>query len=217
MMRKQKITRLFESRKGHLEARLKKDFVDNGIATIPCRINDFHDVISPFSVKKYETLNPDFADYLYLAADVTPSDSPLVVYIIEDFLSEEEKKDVRETIQEYFAYKLGLVEKRERRHTKTFIFMSVGLVVSGILLWLSQILEEVPRELFFFLFWFMGDTLCDYLFLTGHELRHERRTAGRLASIKVIFADAYDDSGYSESEVEELYSEIEKDIKTTLK
>jgi len=45
----------------------------------------------------------------------------------------------------------------------------------------------------------------------------ERRTAGRLASIKVIFADAYDDSGYSESEVEELYSEIEKDVKTTLK
>ncbi len=33
---------LFESRKGHLDYRLKRDYVKNGIATIPCRVSTYH-------------------------------------------------------------------------------------------------------------------------------------------------------------------------------
>ena len=47
---------LFESRKGHLDYRLKRDYVKNGIATIPCRITDYSDVISAYSVKGREKL-----------------------------------------------------------------------------------------------------------------------------------------------------------------
>ena len=32
---------LFESRKGHLDYRLKRDYVKNGIATIPCRVSTY--------------------------------------------------------------------------------------------------------------------------------------------------------------------------------
>ncbi|MBR1872517.1 MAG: hypothetical protein IJ795_04850 [Bacteroidales bacterium] len=145
-----------------------------------------------------------------------PSDSPLVLNIIEDFLTEEEKKDIDETIREYFAYKLGLVEKEEKRHKKRFLIMTVGLVLASLLLWLSEGLDEVPRELFFVLFWFMGDTLCDYILLTGHDLRRDRRAAGQLASIKVEFSKSFDESDYSKREIEDLYSEIEKNIKETL-
>lgn len=95
--------------------------------------------------------------------------------------------------------------------------MTVGLLVSGILLYLSQILEEVPREIFFVLFWFIGDTLCDYIFLTGHDLRHDRRLAGRLASMKVEFARSFDESDYSKEEVDRIYSDIEEDVKKTRK
>ena len=59
--------------------------------------------------------------------------------------------------------------------------------------------------------------MCDYIFLTGHDLRRERRLAGRLASIKVEFSKSYDDSDYTESEVEQLYSEIEEDVNKTIR
>ena len=62
----------------------------------------------------------------------------------------------------------------------------------------------------------MGDTLCDYIFLTGYDLRRERRLAGRLASIKIVFSESYKAPNYTESDVDQLYSEIEKGINETI-
>ena len=62
----------------------------------------------------------------------------------------------------------------------------------------------------------MGETLCDYIFLTGHDLRRARTLAGRLASVKVIFSGSYEEPDYSESDVKKLYSEIEKDVNETI-
>ena len=216
-MRKEKIANLFESRKGHVDALIKRDFISKGIATIPMRVTDYYDVISTYSVPRFETLNPEFAELLNLAASVMPTDCPLVLNIVEDVLTEEQRKIIKQTIQEYYAYSLGEVEKKVKRHLERFILMSVGLVISGVLLWLSQSMDEVPREMFFILFWFLGDTLCDYLLMTGHDLRDEKRTAGQLASIKVEFSKTFDNSEYTEKEVNELYSELEKDVKKTLR
>ena len=136
--------------------------------------------------------------------------------IIEDCLTEEERKTIVATIEEYYAYNLGMVEKEERRHTKRFLIMTVGLLLSAFLLWLSEGLDEIPRELFFVLFWFMGDTLCDYILLTGHDLRRDRRAAGQLASIKVTFSKSFDESDYTKEEVNKLYSEIAQEVKETI-
>ena len=212
---RRKITRLFESRKGHLDYRIKRDYIRNGIATIPCRISDYSDVISTYSVRGYETLNPDFVAFLRESADMTPEEYPLVLNIIGDCLSEEEKDIIEETILDDAAYDLGMVEKEDSRHTKAFCLMFIGLLLSGGLLWLTRSLAEEPREMFFILFWFMGEELCDYLFMTGYDLRRERRKVGRLASIKVIFSEEYEDPDYTDSEVDRLYSEIERDVKQT--
>ena len=61
----------------------------------------------------------------------------------------------------------------------------------------------------------MGDTLCDYIFLTGYDLRRDRWQAGRLASIKVVFSESYETPEYTESDFERLYFEIEKDVNET--
>lgn len=210
------IVRLFEARKGNLDHRVNRDYVRNGIATIPCRISDYSDVISTYSVRGCESLNPDFADYLKASAEVTPPECPIILNIIGDCLKQDEKKIIEETILDDFAYDLGIVEKEERRHTKTFSLMFFGLFISGLLLWLSETLAEVPRELFFVMFWFMGDTLCDYIFLTGHDLRRNRRLAGRLASIKVTFSESYEEPDYSKNDAERLYTEIERDVAETI-
>ena len=82
------------------------------------------------------------------------------------------------------------------------------MIIAGILLLLTETLDEVPREVFFILFWFVGDRLFEYIFLTGHELRQEKRLAGRLASIKVIFSKTYEEPNYTEQELDKLYTEI---------
>lgn len=215
-MHKQNIVNLFESRRGHLEHQVNRDYISNGIATIPCRVSDYYDVISPYSIKSFETLNTDFVDFIKLSAGVIPSEYPLVLEFIEDSLSQEEKKTIEGTVRDYFDYNLGIVEKDLKRHTERFVFMFIGLILSGVLLWLSQDMAEVPREMFFILFWFLGDTLCDYILLTGYDLRRDKRMAGRLASIKVKFSKSFDESDYTEKEANELYSELEKDVKKTL-
>ncbi len=213
---KKTVGKLFESRKGQMDDLLKRDFINNGIATFPIKISSYYDVIHPLSVRRYETLNPDFKDLVELGAGVIPPDCPIVLNIIEDCLTEEERKTIVTTIEEYYAYNLGMVEKEERRHTKRFLIMTVGLILSAFLLWLSEGLDEIPRELFFVLFWFMGDTLCDYILLTGHDLRRDRRAAGQLASIKVTFSKSFDESDYTKEEVNKLYSEIAQEVKETI-
>ena len=108
-----------------------------------------------------------------------------------------------------------MVEKEEKRHKRVFCGMIIGLILLTILLWFTQTLAEEPRELIFILFYFMGDTLCDYIFLTGYDLRSDRRQAGRLASIKVVFSESYETPDYTESDFERLYFEIEKDVDET--
>ena len=157
------IVKLFESRKSRIDHRINRDYIRNGIATLPCRISDYDDVISTYSVKDYETMNPDFVDYLKSAAAVTPHECPIVLNIIADCLSQKERKTIEEVIPDEFAYELGVVEKEEKRHMRIFYGMFFGLIISGIQLWLTQVLADEPRELFFVLFWFMGDTLCDYI------------------------------------------------------
>ena len=222
-MLKHKILRLFERRRGLLDYRIKRDYVRNGIATIPCRISSYNDVISTYSVKGYETLNTEFYDYLTSTAEVTPPEYPLVLNIIGDCLSAEEKKTIEDIIRDDFAYNLGMVEKDEKRHVHNFFFTIVGLVLSGVLMWLTEAWLGQSGglayilELIYILFWFMGEMLCDYIFLSGHDLRQARRVAGRLASIKVVFSDSYEDRNYTQSQVDELYSEIEKEVYETIR
>ncbi len=174
-------------------------------------------MISAYSVKDYETLEPGFVDYLKAVAEVTPPEYPLVLNIIGDCLTQEEKKTIEEIIPDEFAYELGVVEKEEKRHMRIFFGMFFGLIILVILLWQMQSHAEEPFELFFILFYFMGDTLCDYILLTGHDLRRDRRLAGRLASIKVVFSESYKEPDYTESDVNKLYSEIEKDVNETIR
>ena len=210
---RRRAAKLFGARRGQLDYRVKRDYVRNGVVSIPCRVSSFDDVISPYSVKGLETLNPDFVSYLKEMAEATPDDLPLVLNVTGDCLSQAEQETVRKTVLDDFAYDLGIVEKEERRHTQIFAFMFVILVLVGVLLALSEGLSEVPRELIFIMFWFAGDTLVDYVLLTGHDLRRARRLAGRLASVKVVFSESFENTDYTEGNLDGLISEIEADVR----
>ena len=168
-----------------------------------------NDIINTYSAKDQESLNPDFVEYLQEAANPIPDECPLVLNIIGDNLSADEKKVIAETIRDDFSYKLGLVEKEQDREFKLFLFMLIGSIVGGLLLWLTDFLDEAPREIFVVFFWFFGDRMFEYLFITGHELRKEKRLAGRLASVKVNFSDTYEKAHYTEEQINQLYAELD--------
>ena len=207
-MRKRNFTRLFDSRQSHLDSRIRRDYIANGIATIHCQISKYNDIISAYSVKDQESLNLDFVEYLEDAAEPIPDECPLVLNVIGGSLSAEEKKVITEIIRDDFAYRLGNVERELQEEFKLFIFMFVGSIVAGILLWLTDFLDEVPREIFVVLFWFFGDRMFEYVFITRQDLKQEKRLAGRLASIKVIFSDTHEKLHFTEDEINRLYAEL---------
>ena len=208
-MKKRNFIRLFEQKKSRIDSRIRLDYIENEIATIHCCISGYNDIISKYSAKGQESLNFNFVDYLKETAEPIPDECPLVLNIIGDCLSADEKKIIAENIREDFSYKLGLVEKEQEREFRMFILMIIGLIISGLLLWLTISLDEVPREIFIVFFWFFGDRMFEYIFITGHELRKEKRLAGRLASIKVIFSDTYEKIHYTEEEISRLYAELD--------
>ena len=209
MRKRNNFIRLFESRKSHIDSRIRRDYIENGIATVNCCISGYHDVISTYSAKGQESLNFDFIDYLEDSAEPIPDEYPLVLNIIGNCLSDEEKKSITEIIRDDFSYKLGIVEKELEREFKMFLFMLIGSLIAGILLAMTDFLEEVPREIFVVLFWFFGDRMFESLFITGRELRKEKRLAGRLASIKVIFSDTDKKIHFTEDEINKLYAELD--------
>ena len=208
-MKKRNFIRLFERRKSRIDSRIKRDYIENGIATIHCCISNYNDIINTYSAKDQESLNPDFVDFLQEAAEPIPDECPIVLNVIGNCLSAEEKKIIAEIIRDDFFYRLGLVEKEHAHEFRLFILMVVGIIVSGILLWLTIPLDEVPREIFIVFFWFFGDRMFEYIFITGRELRQEQRLAGRLASIKVIFSDTYEKIHYTENQISKLYTELD--------
>mgnify|MGYP006873122777 CR=1 FL=1 len=211
-MKKRDFLKLFDRKKSHLDTRIKRDYVKNGVATIFCQISSYNDVITAYSVKDHEAVNLDFIEYVKGAAKVIPDEYPLVLNIIEEnCLSAKEQQTIREVIRDDFAYDFGMAEQEEDRQWYMFIGMLIGTIIAGILLGLTETLDEVPRELFFVLFWFAGDRMFEYLFLTGRDLRNERRLAGRLASIKVIFSKTYEPPDYNEQDLDKLYTELAQD------
>ena len=208
-MKQRNFIRLFDRKKSRIDSRIKRDYIENGIATIHCCISGYNDIINAYSAKDQESLNPDFVDFLQDAAGPIPDECPIVLNVIGDCLSADEKKIIADIIRDDFSYRLGLVEKDQEHEFSMFIFMLIGLIVSGLLLWLTLSLDEVPREIFIVFFWFFGDRMFEYLFITGRELRKEKRLAGRLASIKVIFSDTYKKMHYTEEQISQLYAELD--------
>ena len=209
MRKNNDFVKLFESRKSNIDSRIRRDYIENGIATINCCISGYHDVISTYSSKGQESLNFDFVDFLESSAEPIPDEYPLVLNIIGNCLSDEEKETIEETIYEVFCYKLGMVEKEQERESKVFIFRIVGSIIAGVLLAITAFIEHLPQEIFLVLFWFFGDRMFQSIFVTRRELRKEKRLAGRLASIKVIFSDTCEKRHYTEDEICKLYAELD--------
>ena len=200
--------KIYDRKRSNLKKRLEKEFLDHGIATIPCKVSGMDDIISGYSVEGYESLNSGFVEYINDIVDLVPAEYPVVISIVGHNFTAKEQEIIRNTIEADFDYDLGYVEKENHHHMKIFWWMLVGLVITGIILMILDRWDTIPKELLFVFFWFFADTFVDYLLLGGRELRKQRIKAARLACIKVTFSEKYDEEDYSEDEAEEIYDSL---------
>lgn len=200
--------KIYDRKRSNLEKRLEQEFLDHGIATIPCNVGGMDDIISGYSVEGYESLDSGFVEYINDIVDLVPDEYPIVISIVGHNFTAKEQETIRNTIEADFDYDLGHVEKENHHHMKIFWWMLVGLVITGIILMLLDRWDTIPKELLFVFFWFFADTFVDYLLLGGRELRKQRIKAARLACISVIFSEKYNEEDYSEDEAEEIYDSL---------
>lgn len=185
----------FLAKKSFLNYRLNKEVLRDGIAYIPCHVENMEDIISKYSVRGNESLNSEFVDYFTDFVECIPIKYPIVLKIYGPKFTEEEKKIIVDTIALDGDYNLGKTIQENRHHRLVFVEMVVGTVISGILLaLLGKYLESVPQEFFYVIFWLFADALVSYVFIERWDHRNERSVAGRLASVKVEFVEDEENS-----------------------
>ena len=198
----------YSRKKSHIEARLNEEFIDHGIATIPCKVGGMDDIISPYSVPGYETLDSGFVEYISGTVDCVPDYYPVVLNIVGHKFTEDEQEIIKSTIEDDLAYNLGTVEKENKSHIILFICMAIGLILTSIMISIFKWWSEIPIEMLFVFFWFFADTVVSYLLIEGWQFHKQRLRAARLACMQVIFSEEYDESDYSETEAKEIIDKI---------
>ncbi len=180
----------FLYKKTYMKRRLQQDVMENGIAYIPCRVNGIDDIISQYSIRGLETLDPLFLGFIMDYAEFIPSEYPMVLEIHGPAFSDAEKKIINDTVMADLDYMLGKNEAMNLRKRKRFFAMMAGTVVSGIMLTFARRwILDVPLELFYVIFWLFADAFVRYLFIEKLDFREERIRVGRLASMKVEFVE----------------------------
>ena len=207
---KLKNRRLFLKRDAQLNKRLKEDYIDNGIATLPCKVTGMDDIVSRFSVSGYETLSPEFSEYIESSAAFIPPEYPIVLELSGCRFSEEEQAIIRRTIRDDYTYELGAVQRENRRQLTVALLMVVGMLITGFLTFGVQGITDTVIEILYIFFWFFADLTACYFCLDGFENRKKRLLAGRLADMTVCFSEKYDDSAVTDEDARSVYEELEK-------
>ena len=207
---KLKNRRLFLKRDAKLAKRLREDYIDNGIASLPCRVTGMDEIISHFSVPGFETLSPELSDYIESSAAYIPPEYPIVLEISGCRFSEEEQSIIRSTIREDYTYKLGAVQWENRKQLMVALLMIVGMLVTGFLTFGVKGITDTAIEIIYIFFWFFADIVACYFCLDGFENRKKRLLAGRLADMTVYFSEEYDDSAVTDEDAQSVYEELER-------
>lgn len=173
--------------KSNLDQMVNHAFIDGNVAVIPCHAAGYEDLISTYSTKGYETLNPAFQAFLLDIVRFIPGEYPVVLEITGHDFTPEEQTTITETLRTDMLYSLGQAEEEIREAHGNFMKMVIGTVLMGIFLTLVKFVIHIAEEFFYIVFWFFADTLVRYLLHDRSILNYNKMLAGRLASMTVRF------------------------------
>lgn len=170
---------------------VKKYYIEKGEAYISAKVNSIDDIISKYSTKDYEWINPEFASYIEESAYYIPLEESITIEICSGNFSEEEKDIIKRVIKDYFGLKLGdkFLDLDINKH-KSFILFLFGIISLGVFAILSNFsIITAVNELLLLLFWFFLWEYADLGWLTRGNLRLEQIEAGQLSTAKIVFLD----------------------------
>lgn len=170
---------------------VKKYYIEKGEAYIYAKVNSIDDIISKYSTKDYEWINPEFASYIEESAYYIPLEESITIEICGGNFSEEEKDMIKRVIKDYFGLKLGdkFLDLDINKH-KSFILFLFGIISLGVFAILSNFsIITAVNELFLLLFWFFLWEYADLGWLARGNLRLEQIEAGQLSTAKIVFLD----------------------------
>lgn len=183
--------RKFKSAKFNYAKFVKQYYIENSKAYISAKVNSIDDIISKYSTKNYEWINPDFAHYIEESAYYIPIEESIVIEICGGNFSDEEKELVQKVIKDYFGLKLGdkFLDLDENKH-KSLLLLLVGIGSLGIFALLSKIsIISALVEIALLLFWFFLWEYADLAWLQRSDIHVQRIEAGQLSTAKIVFLD----------------------------
>ena len=172
--------RKFRSAKFNYAKFVKKYYIEKGTAYISAKVNSIDDIISKYSTKDYEWINPDFAHYLEECAYYIPIEENVTIEICDGNFTEEEQELIQRVVKDYFGLKLGdkFLDIETNRH-RSIVLLAFGILCLGMFAILSRlsIITATINEVMLLLLWFFLWEFADMAWLHGSELQAERLEA----------------------------------------
>jgi len=140
-------------------------YMKDGRAYISVNVNTINDIISKYSVKNDEVLNPEFMHYIETNASYIPDEYPLTLEICNHTFSKEEKEIINKVIKNH--YRISLFNKQNelkisKRRCKLLFLSGLGILfIYSLMIYITffNILREIFSLLFCFSMWETADIM----------------------------------------------------------
>ena len=185
----------FRSAKFNYAKFVKKYYIEKGTAYISAKVNSIDDIISKYSTKDYEWINPEFAHYIEECAYYIPIEENITIEICDGNFTEQEQELIRRVIKDYFGLKLGdkFIDLQTNKH-RSLVLLVFGIISLGIFAILTKlsIITATLNELMLFMLWFFLWEFADMAGIYRAEIQSQRIEAGQLSTARITFLDKVD-------------------------
>ena len=185
----------FRSAKFNYAKFVKKYYIEKGTAYISAKVNSIDDIISIYSTKDYEWINPNFAHYIEECAYYIPIEENITIEICDGNFTEQEQELIKRVIKDYFGLKLGdkFIDLQINKY-RSLVLLVFGILSLGVFAILTRlsIITATLNELMLFMLWFFLWEFADMVGMNRAEIQAQRLEAGQLSTAKITFLDNVD-------------------------
>lgn len=165
------------------------DYTEDGAAIVEVGVKDYEDVISPYCVKSYAMLNPEFARYIYSMTEQVAirEDIEIDIYM-ENEPSNKRKSNITTAIRTYFAEKIVTLQKSMRATTtKCVIMFILAALTFALMFFIGNSINEVVLEVISVFAWILLWDASEDIFYNQSENRTKLINYYRLLRANIEF------------------------------
>ena len=166
------------------------DHTEDERAIIEVGARNYPSIISPYCVKNYLTLNPDFAEYIELNAKQVPlkDDLQLDIYLDSE-PTKTEKVNVTNAIRVHFAEKIAAMKAASKRNFITALLLLLFGAALLVVCFISQLnnSNEVFTNLIDILAWVLVWDSFEKLIFERRKDTNEQINNFRIMKARVVF------------------------------